>query len=153
MAKTVVFDRFEGIVFPHVCAGCLMPIPHSEMWITTGKAAGKSVAGKLGLKAGHAITGTLGMLVGGAIGGGFLAAGFDALTGRDKVTAIFVPVCENCLNALSPAEKKQLEDASKKDPGDFFVSSVKNRILSCKVKENTVYLTVENDFVATVLSR
>jgi hypothetical protein len=114
LPKTVVFDRFQDVVFPHLCAGCLIPIPLTEMWITTGK-----------------------------------GAGFDLLTDRDKVTAVIVPVCEKCIESLSPEEKKQLE--AEEELGDFFIPSVKNSILSCRVKANMVHLSLEQDTIVAAL--
>jgi hypothetical protein len=76
-------------------------------------------------------------------------AGFDLLTDRDKVTAVIVPVCEKCIESLSPEEKKQLE--AEEEPGDFFIPSVKNSILSCRVKANMVHLTLEQDTIVAAL--
>lgn len=143
MAKTVVFDRYLYVVFPHLCTGCLMPEPHEEMHVVTGKLAGKSMAAKLAFRTGTLATGLF--------FGGFGAAALEMATGRHKYTTVIVPVCEKCLLSLTPAEQEQIKKGIIKDPGDFFIKAVQNRILCCKVKANTVHLTLEQDSIADAL--
>jgi hypothetical protein len=143
MAKTVVFDRYQQVVFPHLCAGCLMPEPHAEMHLVTGRMSGKSMAAKLALRAGTLATGV--ML------GGIPMTLLKRATGQNEYTTIVVPVCEKCLQSLTPEEQKRVKGGFSEDPGDFFIAAIRNRFLHCKVHGNSVRLTLEQDGIAASL--